>query len=106
MTGFVGRTYHYSPSCSAYKDTPKTLQSWIELGRRVFSITQDVRRHPQVEHDNQHRVGLDPEDVAGHIFIIQRFSCGDDAGLVVHPKMTCKQTKSEQRKQDLADDCY
>lgn len=46
------------------------------------------RRHTQVGHDNQHRVRLDPEDIAGHIFIIQRFSCGDDACPVVHLKMT------------------
>lgn len=50
------------------------------------------RRHTQVGHDNHHRVCLDPEDVGGHIFIIQGFSCGDDARAAVHLKMTWKQT--------------
>lgn len=49
------------------------------------------RRHTQVGHDNQHRICLNPQDVGGHIFIIQRFSCGDYARPVVYLKMPWNQ---------------
>lgn len=52
------------------------------------------RRDAQVGHDNQQRVGLHPQDVAGHIFIVQRLGGGDDARSVVHTEMSCKQTRA------------
>lgn len=52
------------------------------------------RRDAQVGHDNQQRVGLHPQDVAGHIFIVQRLGGGDDARSVVHTEMSCKQTNA------------
>lgn len=55
------------------------------------------RRDAQVGHDNQQRVGLHPQDVAGHIFIVQRLGGGDDARSVVHTEMSCKQTRARRR---------
>lgn len=63
------------------------IVSALNLDRACFPT---FRRYTQVGHDNLHGVRLDPEDVARHSFVVQRFGSGDDACLVVDLKMTWK----------------
>lgn len=64
-------------------------------------------RHAQVGQDDLHGVGLDPEDVAGHSFVVQKSGCGEDARPVVDLKMTWKhqEESGENERWDLNGSC-
>lgn len=77
-------------------NNPTKLPLWVAYMLTFLTF----RRHTEVGHDNHHWVGLDPEDIAGHVFIIQWFCRGDDACPVVHLKMTWKQTSGVYEKEE------